>query len=52
MVRTKDNLSGTALAWRTSVDGRIIDWHHEPDTSLWQRIEVDLLSFLPIEDQL
>ena len=52
VMRTKDNLSGTALAWRTSVDGRIIDWHYEPDTSLWQRIEVDLLSFLPIEDQL
>jgi cardiolipin synthase C len=52
VVRTKDSGTGATLAWRTSVDGRIVDWHYEPDTTLWQRIKVDLLSFLPIEDQL
>lgn len=40
------------LHWRTSVDGKIVDWTFEPDTTSWQRMKVELLSFLPIEEQL
>lgn len=41
-----------ALHWRTSVDGRVVDWTHEPDTTPKQRMTVDLLSLVPAEDQL
>ena len=52
VVRNSDEPLGAALRWRTSVDGRIVVWSFEPDTTLWQRTKVDFLAFLPIEDQL
>jgi putative cardiolipin synthase len=52
LLRASTEASGAVLHWRTSVDGRIVDWSFEPDTTSWQRMKVDLLSFLPIENQL
>lgn len=40
------------LHWRTSVDGRVVDWTDEPDTTPKQRLTADLLSLVPVEDQL
>lgn len=52
VTRSNDTATGAALTWHTSVDGRTIEWHYEPDTTAWQRLQMDFLSFLPIEDQL
>jgi putative cardiolipin synthase len=41
-----------SLRWRTSVDGRTIEWSDEPDTTPWQRFKLDLQAMLPIENQL
>lgn len=37
------------LYWLEQVDGRQVRYDTEPGTSLWQRIQVDFLSVLPIE---
>jgi putative cardiolipin synthase len=52
VTRSTQAAPGPALTWHTSVDGRTIEWHYEPDTTVWQRMEVEFLSLLPIEDQL
>jgi hypothetical protein len=51
-VRSPGDAFGPVLRWRTSVDGRQVVWSVEPDTTLWQRLKVDFMSFLPIESQL
>lgn len=40
------------LHWRASVDGRVVEWTDEPDTTPRQRLTVDLLSLVPAEDLL
>jgi putative cardiolipin synthase len=52
VVRESDQALGSALRWRTSVDGKLVVWSFEPDTTLWQRTKVEFLALLPIEDQL
>lgn len=37
------------LVWRTLEDGRPVDYDHEPATTLWQRLQVEMLSILPID---
>ena len=52
VVRSPGDAFGPVLRWRTSVDGRQVVWSVEPDTTLWQRLKVDFMSFLPSESQL
>jgi len=52
VVSESNDAFGPALRWQTSVDGKMIEWTYEPDTTPWQRMKVDLYSFLPIEGQL
>jgi len=52
VTRSKDTATGPVLTWHTSVDGRTVEWHYEPDTTAWQRLQMDVLSLLPIESQL
>lgn len=40
------------LLWRTEEDGAMIDYAEEPARSAWQRFKVDLLSLLPLDDEL
>jgi len=42
-------VNGSSLTWSAQVDGRLAQWHEEPDTTLEQRLKVDMLSLLPIE---
>jgi putative cardiolipin synthase len=52
VVRESGAAHGPTLRWQTSVDGKRIEWTYEPDTTAWQRMKIDLYSFLPIEGQL
>jgi putative cardiolipin synthase len=52
VIRDPSASASAPLRWRTDVDGRTIEWSEEPDTTPWQRLQVDLFSMLPIEDQL
>jgi putative cardiolipin synthase len=38
---------GKSLHWRTSVDGKQVEWTDEPDTTPRQRMSVELMSLLP-----
>ncbi len=40
------------LIWTTKQDGRIVHYRHDPARNVWQRIEVKLLSLLPIDREL
>ncbi|HEY2862893.1 MAG TPA: phospholipase D family protein [Casimicrobiaceae bacterium] len=41
-----------ALAWRTLEDGKLVEYRHEPDASVWRRAKVDTLSLLPLDELL
>jgi hypothetical protein len=40
------------LLWRTLEDGKPIDFHQEPAVTFWQRLQVDMLSVLPLDEVL
>ena len=40
------------LVWRTLEDGKPVDFHEEPAVTLWQRLRVDMLSLLPLDELL
>jgi putative cardiolipin synthase len=40
------------LQWKTTVDGEQRVWHHDPETTAWQRLTNYLIGLLPIQDQL
>ncbi len=42
----------TSLVWHTEEDGKPVDYASEPGSTFLRRIEVNLLSLLPIDDQL
>ena len=41
--------SSRTMRWIGSDDGKIVQYDHDPDVSVWKRTEVDLLRMLPIE---
>jgi putative cardiolipin synthase len=41
--------AGAPLTWSAQIDGRLVQWHEEPDTTPEQRLKVDMLSVLPLE---
>jgi putative cardiolipin synthase len=52
VVREANAAFGPALRWQATVDGNLVEWTYEPETTQWQRMKIELLSFLPIEGQL
>jgi putative cardiolipin synthase len=40
------------LIWRTEEDGQSVEYDTEPARSAWQRFKVNLLSLLPLDDEL
>jgi putative cardiolipin synthase len=40
------------LTWTASTNGKDVAFHTDPDTSLWERLMIDFMGLLPIEDQL
>jgi len=41
-----------ALVWRTQENGKPKDFHEEPAVTAWQRFQVELLSWLPLDELL
>ncbi len=40
------------LVWRTREEGKAVEYTREPARSHWQRLEVKLLSLLPLDGEL
>ena len=40
------------LVWRTVEHGKPVEYETEPAGSAWQRLDVDLLSLLPLDREL
>jgi putative cardiolipin synthase len=40
------------LLWRTLENGQTVDYHHEPAATMGQRLSVDFLAFLPLDELL
>jgi putative cardiolipin synthase len=47
-----DSSGRRALVWRTLEDGKPVDFHEEPAVNAWQRFQVEMLSFLPLDELL
>jgi putative cardiolipin synthase len=43
---------GGHLVWHTLENGRPVDFAQEPATTSWQRLKVDMLSILPLDELL
>jgi putative cardiolipin synthase len=46
------NSEKSPLIWRTEENGKAVQYTKEPSRSVWRRIEVDLLSALPLDKEL
>ena len=40
------------IVWTTELDGKVITFDADPQTSLWQRILIEMVGWLPIDEQL
>ena len=49
MLSEADQYGLRHLVWRTLEDGNAVDFHQEPHVTFWQRMEVEFLSYLPID---
>jgi putative cardiolipin synthase len=47
-----DGFGRRHIVWQTLEDGKRVDFHEEPAVSLWQRLQVDMLSLLPLDELL
>ena len=47
-----DQLGGRRLVWRTLENGTPVVFHEEPAVSFWKRLQVRLLSLLPLDSLL
>jgi putative cardiolipin synthase len=47
---TRDKNGG--LVWTAETDGKKVEFHRDPETGVWQRLVIDVLGLLPIEEQL
>ena len=48
----RQNDAGQNLVWRTREDGKVVEYDTEPARSNWQRIKANILSLLPVDDEL
>ena len=44
--------ANSPLIWRTKENGTMVEYHREPSRSVWRRVEVGLLSALPLDKEL
>lgn len=51
-LRSQDGTNPPRLVWRTEEAGKSIEYAREPARSLWQRLKVKLLSWLPLDSEL
>jgi putative cardiolipin synthase len=49
---SRDGDRSPQLVWRTQEDGQAVEYDREPARSNWQRLKVELLAFLPLDDEL
>lgn len=47
-----NNGGNTSLVWKTQEQGKMIEYTTEPARSDWQRMKVNLLSLLPLDEEL
>lgn len=52
MLRQDDAGGRGRLAWRTEEDGKLVEYDKEPGQTAWQGLMINLLSMLPLEEQL
>jgi len=52
VLRSGDGTGSPHLAWRTEEGGKIVEYDSEPARSDWQRFRLNLLSLLPLDDEL
>ncbi len=52
MLGDADAIGQRHLVWRTLEDGMPVNFHEEPAVTLWQRLKVDMLSLLPLDELL
>jgi putative cardiolipin synthase len=52
MLSEADRLDQRHLVWRTLESGKPVEFDREPDATLWQRLKVDMLSLLPLDELL
>ncbi|NDU90784.1 MAG: phospholipase D family protein, partial [Ferrovum sp.] len=48
----RPNDVGQSLVWRTRKNGKTVEYTTEPARSDWQRIKANILSLLPMDDEL
>jgi putative cardiolipin synthase len=48
----RDGDRSPRLVWRTQEDGKAFEYDREPARSNWQRLKVELLKLLPLDDEL
>jgi putative cardiolipin synthase len=47
-----DGLGQRHLVWRTLENGKTVEYDQEPAVTFWQRLKVDMLSMLPLDELL
>ena len=47
-----DGMGRRNVMWQTLEDGKPIEYHTEPAVTHWQRLKVDMYSFLPLYELL
>ncbi len=52
MLGEADGFGQRHLVWHTLEQGRPVDFRQEPATTFWQRMEVDMLALLPLDELL
>ena len=52
MLGEADGPARRPLVWHTLEDGKPVDFRQEPATTFWQRLEVDMLALLPLDELL
>ena len=52
MLSDANGLDQRHLVWRTLENGNPVDFDREPDVTMWQRLKVDMLSLLPLDELL
>jgi cardiolipin synthase C len=51
-LRSNTSADPSKLLWQTQVEGKAVTYDTEPARSHWQRIKVNMLSLLPLDDEL
>jgi len=52
MLRQHNDGTPPRIVWRTNEDGTIVEYNREPARSSWQKLKAELLTLLPLDDEL